>query len=161
MTDLTKLNIDPDVKENSGEFTILPEGKYHAVIISDEVKDNSSGSGKLAILELQVMNGEYKGLVLKDYINLINTNSICQQIGQGTLKRICNICDCDFPPSDSTKLYGKNLTITVKVESFVSKNTGEQLKSNKIKAYNPYSPDAITTTTATTATTTPEDENPW
>ncbi len=55
MSNLNGLNIDPNVDENSGGFTVLPAGKYKAVIVGDELVDNKSGTGKLLSLKVQII----------------------------------------------------------------------------------------------------------
>jgi hypothetical protein len=83
------------------------------------------------------MDGQFAGEVLTDYINITNANPKAQAIGQGILKRICNLCGVPYPPQDTAGLMGKPLGIDVKVEKFTSNTTGKELESNKIKAYGP------------------------
>ena len=52
MADLSGANLDPNVKENSGGFTVVPEGKYQVVIVGDKLTDTKNGTGKM--LELKV-----------------------------------------------------------------------------------------------------------
>ena len=135
MAMLTGLNIDANVEESNGGFTVLPAGNYKVCLVGDELVDNKSGSGKILKLKLQVIEGQYAGEILKDNLNITNPSPVAQKIGQGTLKRICNICSAPFPPQDTNSLMGKPMVITVQVEEFKSNNTGNMLKSNKIKKY--------------------------
>jgi hypothetical protein len=136
MTILTGLNIDPNVPESGGDFIVLPPGKYQAVIIGDELKDTKAGNGKMLVLNLQIQDrGEFFHTELLDRLNIINPSEKAQAIGQGVLKRICNLTGAPFPPPDTRKMYGKPLTITVKVEEFESNNSGKMLQSNKISGY--------------------------
>lgn len=136
MSDFTGLNIDKDVKESTGGFTLIPAGKYKACIVGDELKDTKAGTGKIWSVKVQIIDGEYFGEIITDNINIINPSEKAQAIGQGTLKRICNICGVPFPPQNTSGLMGKPLEIDVKVEKFTSNTTGNELESNKIKAYN-------------------------
>lgn len=142
MADLRGTNLDPDVQESSGEFTVLPAGKYKACIIADELRDNNAGTGKILEVQLQIMEGQFASEVLKDYINITNASAQCQAIGQGTLKRICNLCGVQYPPADTAGMMGKPMEISVKVEKFTSNTTGKELESNKIKSYGPWKPKA-------------------
>ena len=45
MADLTGANLDPNVEENSGGFTVVPDGKYQVVIVGDKLKDTKAGTG--------------------------------------------------------------------------------------------------------------------
>jgi len=157
MTVFTGINLDPNVQENSGEFTVLPAGKYKACIVNDELKDNRAGNGKVLSLKVQIMEGQFAQEILTDYINIINPNATAQAIGQGTLRRICNLCRVQYPPQDTMGLMGKPMAITVAVEEFTSNNTGNVLKSNKIKKYDPVS--EMATTTPAPAPVQPEQNN--
>ena len=137
MTTLAGLQIDPNVKEADGEFTVLPSGKYKAVLVSDELADNKAKSGKILKIKLQILEGQFAQELLTDNINITNPSAQCQAIGQGTLKRICNVCNVPFPPQDTNGLMGKPMVVTVGVEEFTSNVSGKALKSNKIKKYEP------------------------
>jgi hypothetical protein len=137
MTSLAGVQLDPNVEESTGAFTVIPAGKYKACLVSDELRDNSAGTGKVLMVKIQIMDGQFAGEVLTDYINITNANPKAQAIGQGTLKRICNLCGVPYPPQDTAGLMGKPLGIDVKVERFTSNTTGKELDSNKIKSYGP------------------------
>ena len=150
MTQLSGIGLDPNVTENTGSFTVLPAGKYKACLVSDELKDNSAQTGKILMIKLQILEGQFTGELITDYINITNANPIAQAIGQGTLKRICNLCNVPYPPNDTAGLMGKPIGIDVKVEKFVSNTTGKELDSNKIRAYGPAPQQAIQQKTQTT-----------
>lgn len=137
MADLSGAKLDPNVEENSGGFTVVPDGKYQVVIVGDKLTDTKSGSGKMLELKVQIIDGEHRGTTITDRLNIVNNSDIAQKIGQGQLKRICNLCGVDYPPSSTDGLIGKPMQATVKTEEFTSNNTGNLLKSNKISGYNP------------------------
>lgn len=148
MSDLTKMGINQNVPESSGEFEVIPSDKYPMVITSEEMKDNSKKSGKVLTFFWQVVkNEQYKGITIKEYLNITNTSKIAQEIGQGVLKRICSLTGVPFPPPNTQLMYGKPMLNTVKVEEFKSNTSGETLKSNKITAHNPM-PENYAQTTA-------------
>lgn len=137
MANLNGINLDPNVQENTGAFTVVPAGKYKACLVSDELKDNKAGTGKVLTVKLQILEGQFATEIITDHINITNANPTAQAIGQGTLKRICSMCNVPYPPQDTTKMMGKPLGIDVRVEKFISNTTGKELQSNKIKAYGP------------------------
>ena len=137
MADLSGANLDPNVKENSGGFTVVPEGKYQVVIVGDKLTPTKSGTGKMLELNVQVIEGEHRGSTITDRLNIVNASSVAQAIGQGQLKRICNLCGVDYPPTSTDGLIGKPMVATVKIETFTSNTSGNELQSNKISGYNP------------------------
>lgn len=134
MADLSGINLDPNVKE-SGDFEVVPEGKYPVVIINDELKDTKAGTGKYLEITLQINKGEYRGTELTDRLNIQNPSGEAVRIGQGTLKRICSVCNVPFPIQDTRKLYGRPMTAKVKIKEFQSNTTGNLLQSNEVSSY--------------------------
>ncbi len=137
MANFNGLGLDPNVQESNGAFTVLPAGKYKVAMVGDELKDNKSGTGKILVVKLQVIEGTHASTEIDDNINLTNPSPQCQAIGQGTLKRICNLCDVQYPPQDTNGLMGKPMVVTVSVEEFTSNTTGKTLQSNSVKKYEP------------------------
>ena len=135
MTDLTSLNLNPNVEENKGAFIVLPEGQYKAVLIKDELKENSKNTGKILNLTFQITDGVYKGNTVKTSLNMTNTKSpVAGIIGQGTLKKICNICNVVYPPNNLEGLR-KELVITIQNKDEISKKTGKTVTYNNIVKY--------------------------
>ena len=137
MSNLNGLNLDPNVAESDGGFTVLPAGKYKSVIVADELKDTKANNGKRLVLKLQIIEGQYAQEIVEDGLNIINQSSVAQAIGQGVLKRICNLCSVPFPPTETAGLYGKPMVISVGVKNFTSNTSGKELQSNEVKKYEP------------------------
>jgi len=135
MANLFNLGLDPDVKEQQ-DFTIIEPGNYRAVIVKDDLKSTRNGNGKYLEIEIQIIEGKYSGEKIIDRLNIINQSMQAQNIGQGKLKRICKMLDAQYPPADTSDLYGKPFEILVDIEEFISNNTGRTLQSNKVKSYN-------------------------
>jgi hypothetical protein len=135
MANLSDLGLDPNVKENTGEFILLPAGKYPMIIINDLLKDNSKKTGKVLEVTLQVSEGEFEGEELRDWWNLINPSADCQRIGQGTFKRVCNCVDVPFEKAaeDTRRIWG--IPLTVKVKQVESEYNEEKRMQNKITSY--------------------------
>lgn len=135
MADLSKMGLDPEVPENTGAFTVLPAGQYEAVIVDGKLEPTKAGTGQMFVLGLQIIRGPQKGQTVIDRLNIINQNETAQKIGQGTLKRICSLTGQPYPPTDTRKMNGIPMIITVGVEEFISNTTGQPLKSNTVTAY--------------------------
>ncbi len=69
---------------------VLPPGKYTAHIISSEMRLTKDGTGQYLYLEIDVLEGPYRGRKLFDRLNLVNTNSQTVEIAQRTLSAICH-----------------------------------------------------------------------
>lgn len=135
MANLAGIQMDKDVPESGGGFCALPNDTYKMVIIGDELRDNAAKNGKLFVPKLQVVAGPYTGVTILDYINLTNPSVRCQEVGQGTLKKICRFCNVQYPPEDTAGMYGKPMNVKIEVKGFKSKTTGNDLQSNNVKDY--------------------------
>jgi hypothetical protein len=135
MANLSNEGIDGNVQESRGNFVCVPAGSYKVAIVADRLTDTKVGGGKLFEMQIQILEGPFTGVIIKDRLNIRNSSAQAAAIGQGQLKRICNICGVPFPPADTSMLHGKPMLITVKVEKFKSNKTDKELESNKISAY--------------------------
>ena len=138
MANLNNMGIDPNVSESTG-FKLFQEGKYRAVIINDNLTDTKKGDGKKLEVTFQILDQPYKGDEIKTNLNIINPSAKAQAIGQGQLKRLCNICKVNFPPEDTRKMHGIPMIIEIGYgDEFESKNNpGKMLKSNEVKGFSP------------------------
>jgi len=137
MADFTSIALDENVEEAGAGFTLIPPGSYEATIIKDKLQDNKAGTGKVWVVLLQITKGQFVNEQVKDYINVSNASAKCAAIGQGTLKRICNLTGVTYPPKDTKPMIGRPIGIKIVHEEFKSNNTGKMLKSVKVKAYIP------------------------
>ena len=127
MSDLTQAGLDPNVEEAKGKFRAVPAGKYPMVIIADNIAQAKSGNGIVMTITVQITEGPERWNTIDVRLNIKNTSDIAQRIGQGTLKRLCNLTDTPYPPPDTTRMYGKPFFGTVGAEPFISNKTGEKL----------------------------------
>lgn len=142
MSDLTGLNIDAEIQEQdgSGGRTLVPRGKYRSVMVFESVNDNKAKNGKIFEVRWQIVDGQHADTILRDWLNIVNPNKISQDIGQGTLKRICRLTGVPFPPPDTSLMFGKPCLLTVNVKPDYKDKTKFQ---NEITAYNPVPADFI------------------
>ena len=133
MANLMNEGLDENVPENTGKIPTIPAGEYKVVMIGDEIKPTVAGTGKLFVVKNQIIEGEYKQHILKDNLNIKNPSIVCQNIGQGTLKRLCRIVGVSFPPNDTSFMYGKPYVISISIND---------KGYNQVDAYNPVTTDA-------------------
>jgi len=114
--------------EPSG-FDVLPAGEYRAAIVNSEMKMTKSGNGKYLKLEIEILDGKYKGRKLWDNLNIHNANDTAMQIARATLSSICRAIG-NMEPKDSTELHNKPMLIHV-----VQQDDPQYGKQNKIRNY--------------------------
>lgn len=141
------LNFDAnDVAPNTKPEPI-PNGKYRMHITASEVQPAKSGKGKYLKLELQVLDGEYKGRKVWDQLNIVNDNATAQKIAQGQLSAICHATGV-MKLTNSSQLHH----IPMLVRVVVSEQKGYDPK-NEVKGYEAdgATPKAVASTTAAPA----------
>ncbi|MCC6906837.1 MAG: DUF669 domain-containing protein [Phycisphaerales bacterium] len=118
-----------DVDPNVG-FDPIPIGKYLAIITASEMKPTKAGTGEYLELELEVIEGPYKGRKLWDRLTLKHPNETTVQIAKGTLSSICRSVNV-MKPRDSVELH--NLPLIASVGCKKREDNGEL--TNYIKGY--------------------------
>ncbi|MFN4204803.1 MAG: DUF669 domain-containing protein [Agrobacterium albertimagni] len=69
---------------------VLPPGKYPAQIVASDMRLTKDGMGQYLNLEIDVLDGPYKGRKLFDRLNLVNNNTQTVEMAQRTLSAICH-----------------------------------------------------------------------
>jgi hypothetical protein len=113
-------------------FELMPPGPYQAVITDSSMKTTNFGDGSYLQLDVQIVDGAYKGRKLIDRLNLHNPNTQAVDIARQTLSSICRAVGV-MRVTDSSQLHGRRMVINVKVEP--GKNGYSD--SNRIKSYAP------------------------
>jgi hypothetical protein len=122
-------NIDP-----SAPFEILPAGDYKVAIVDSSMDPTKNGNGQYLKLHLQVLDGQHKGQILFDRLNLDNPNPKAVEIAQRVLSAICHAVGV-LQVSDSSQLHNRPLLARVVIKAA----QGEYQASNEIKGYKPAS----------------------
>jgi pentose-5-phosphate-3-epimerase len=112
------------------EFAPLPEGDYVAVISESEQKPTKAGDGSYVKLKIEIVDGDYKGRVLFENLNLQNKNETAVAIAKRALADICLAVDVPRP-TNTAQLHNKPMLIQVKCEK--RKDIDEI--QNRIKKY--------------------------
>lgn len=81
------------INPNTGGAQALPLGSYDVRIVSTEVKANSKNTGGLAVLNLEVLNGEHKGTVGSWQLNVFHSNDTAQRIAREHLAGVASCCE--------------------------------------------------------------------
>jgi len=116
--------------EPQDSFDPIPAGWYTAMIVETEVKQAKSGNGQYLQLRIDVIEGEHKGRVVFERLNIVNDNQTAQEIAQRQLSALCRAVGV-MQPNDSTDLHDKPLLVKVSIRPA---GNGYDA-SNTIKAY--------------------------
>jgi hypothetical protein len=108
-------NFDAAQVEPKKDFVALPAGIYNVVIIDANWKATKAGTGKMLVLEFEVLDGERKARKLFTRLNLDNPNPTAVQIAQSELSSICRAIGV-LKPSSETDLINRPLRVSVYVD---------------------------------------------
>ena len=114
-------------------FDALPVGDYAAVIVNNEMKTSQKG-GQYLKLEIDIVEGDYKGRKLFVNLNLVNDNPKAVTIAQQELAEIC-LAVSKPQIQDSSEIVGIRFMVSLGVKASTY-NVGEM--ENKIKKYYAY-----------------------
>lgn len=93
-------------------FDPVPNGVYTSAITSSANKPNSKGTGNYLEIAHQIIEGEYKGRVIWDHLNLDHPSDLAVKIARATLSQICRAVDV-MKPQDSSALHDRPMRIKV------------------------------------------------
>lgn len=121
-------DFDANEVPDQQEFSCMPAGNYKACVINYEAdKPTKTGNGSYLELKWQVVeDGEHKGRLVWQRLNLDNPNSTAVQIAQSELKSICSAVGNMRPQS-----YEDLCNIPVVIGIVVKEYNGN--KSNEVK----------------------------
>jgi hypothetical protein len=92
------VNFDPSQVDESEEFALLPDGRYHFTVSWTDFKPTKSGTGHVAAVTLDVIDGPFKGRKLFCNFNVQNTSAQAEQIGKAQFKRFLAATGVDMGP---------------------------------------------------------------
>jgi len=116
--------------EPSSTFQPLPAGWYKCVITEAVEGINKAGTGSYLKLSIEVIDGDYTGRNVFDYLNLKHDKDVVVQIAQQALSQICRAINVNSP-KDSAELCDKPLMVKMAV---TPANNGYEA-SNNAKGY--------------------------
>jgi len=126
--------IDTSNTEPEVGFEPMPAGKYPVMITASEIKQTKAGTGGYLQLRFDVIDGQFKGRVLFDRLNLWNPNEKAVSIAKSSLKAIEMALGLQGGVGDSSELHDKPLVANVKYKPA----SGNFDAGNEIKGYEAY-----------------------
>jgi hypothetical protein len=109
-------------------FEPIPEAWYNLAIRNSEAKPTKDNESGYLVLEIEVLDGEYKGRKVFDNLNLWNKSIQASEIAQGQLSAYCHATGV-LIVQESSQLHG----IPFKGKVGIQHDPGYEPK-NKIKA---------------------------
>jgi hypothetical protein len=120
-----------DVEPSAG-FGAVPAGEYNVKIVDTEFKPTQAGPRALSV-QMEILDGKYKGQRLFDNLNLENANPKARDIAIKTLSAICRATNV-LQLADTEQLHNIPMTVKVKLEPA----KGEYPEKNVIQKYSAY-----------------------
>jgi len=125
------LNFDASKIEVNDSYDVIPDNTLvNAVITSSEWKETKDKTGGYLALKYEIIDGNYKGRIIFENVNLQNSNATAVKIAQETLAKICNAIG-KVTVQNSEELH--NIPMSLKLGVNPAQNGYEP--SNKIKSY--------------------------
>jgi hypothetical protein len=126
-----ELPFDPAAEKGSS-FEIIPRGWCVAEAIKGSVGPTKNGNGKMAKLQWQITEGEYRGRVIFQQILFEHTSEKAQAIGRAQLKDICDAIGLTELLTDLKTLLFKPVKLLVGIErdpagKYADKNRVQQV----------------------------------
>lgn len=107
---------DPSTVEPAQDYEPVPAGEYVAMIIDSEMRPTRTG-GEMLSLTHQIIEGEFRGRLVWESLNLVNSNPKTVSIAQGHLSAICHAVGITQAIQDSAALHNKPLAIRIEVDA--------------------------------------------
>jgi len=101
--------------EPTTDFTVIPPGKYKVQIVEASVNQTKAGNGHYIKLQMKVIEGERKGAVLFDNLNIDNPSTQAVEIAKRTLSAVCKALQIERC-KDTAQLQDGILNAHVKVK---------------------------------------------
>jgi hypothetical protein len=127
------IDIDMEGVEESGtgEYALLPDGKYLAIMTKSEVVPTKAGTGEMLKATFTIFDEKYAGRLVFHNFNIKNASEKAQQIGLGQLKSCYLAMGLKGLPADSSELH--DLPLIIKVGK--SKPSEGYAERNEIKGF--------------------------
>lgn len=124
---------DATAGENQRKNSVVPAGKYRAVMTASEKKATNDGTGSYLKTQWQIVSGEFQNRVIFQNFNLWLPPSKEQaiQIARGQMSELCRAVGV-LNPKDSSELHNKVCVVKVKVRT---DKTGQYGDQNEIVGY--------------------------
>ncbi len=109
---MSKISFNSHDHAPAAAFALIPNGRYHAVIVDSITRRARSGDGSFLQLAFQIITGDHKDRVIWARLHLNSRNATTVRIAQAELAAVCKAVGC-AAINDSRELHGKPLLIDV------------------------------------------------
>jgi hypothetical protein len=150
------LNFDATKIDPTDTFSPLPAGDYQVVISKAEVKPTKNQQGRLLELTLKVVDGQARGRVIFERLNLWNQNQTAVEIAQKRLSQYCHAAG-RLRIADASELMNIPVLVTLSIRQDPSGQYGPSNEVRSVKAVAGGSASASAPAPAPAAGSTP----PW
>jgi hypothetical protein len=149
----TPINV-ADLPVATGDYSLIPDGVYPAVIKAATIENTKAGTGQYVKIRFDIMGANHAGRVVFTNLNIRNPNPKAEEIGRqqlGELARALGIATV----TDTDQLVGGQCQI--KITTRKSEQYGDQNEVKSFKAMEGSKPPAPTVTVSGGETSAP----PW
>lgn len=135
---MAQLTFDARGVEPDAPRALLPPDRYPVQIVQSEMRPTKAGDGQMLWLEMDVIDGAYRGRKIWDQLNLVNRSTVTVEIAQRRLSAICHAVG-HVQVTDSQQLHFKPMLCTLRVKpAGYDKRTGVHRDAeNTIGGYEP------------------------
>lgn len=113
---MAQLHFDPNQHEPESDFSAIPKDEYKFFISESSIQDAAKQGNQFLLLKVQILEGQYKGCVIFDRLNLVNSNPVAVDIANRRLSSICRACGITTAIVDSTQLHNIPMSGLVDIE---------------------------------------------
>jgi len=130
---MAQFSFDPSSveKREGGDFTLIPAGNYLAQVVESDIRPLKSGNGQALVLVFQIIDGEFNGRKVWNWLSVRHTNPEAERIAQQSLRELCDALGV-VRMQDTGELHHKPVTIRVKIREDKS---GQYAPQNEVTGY--------------------------
>ncbi len=151
-------NFNANEHEDMVDFDILPQGWYMVAITKDEQRDCKDGQSKGLNLEMTVLDGNFKGRKVFNWLNLWHVKQKVKAISEREFATICRAVNI-INPRNSEQL--QNVPFGIELKHKKSSYSGEMEAIIKAYCSEKEFTSKASTNPAPTAPATNNEPAPW
>lgn len=114
---MAKLNLSiKNVEVNKQDYSAIPDGKYNVVVAKADVKESKAGGHYLNV-GYQIVDGDFKGRIIFDIVNIAHSNPEVVRIGMERLATIAWATGHEKDSVDDTDDLINKLPFSISIKS--------------------------------------------
>ena len=112
---MARINFNPEaVRPFSGALPVYPSGDYLVEIVAENEHDLSTGAGRGLTFDYRILDGSYKGGIIRDNFNLWHTSEKAVGVAQSRLVSIANAVGLGLKAfNDTHELHHKPFVVRI------------------------------------------------